>query len=361
MQESTNRTAPPCPHTWLLLGHKAGDNTQLRALAHALGWPFEERHLRYRPWELLSNRLLGATLAGIDRAASDPLAPPWPDLVLTAGRRNEPVARWIRRQSGGRTRLVHVGRPWAPLQVFDLVVTTPQYELPQRNNVLVVDLPLHGLTRETLAAERVSCREKFRDLAPPYCSVLLGGDSGPFVFTPDKARRLAHWLNERLRARGGSVLAAGSPRTPAAAWRALVETLDVPAFTWGWGEAGDNPYRCLLAAADELVVTGESASMLAEAAVAGRPLFIFDLGDGPGGWRHAHAWRYKPLSHRLAMRFAPRRMRRDVRRIQDALIARGLAQRIGEASAAAPAGSLQGKGLREAARAVRELFREDMV
>ena len=101
------------PRTWVLLGQKPGDNGQVLALAEALGWPFEIKRMVYRPTELLTNRLLGITLLGIDRAASSPLAPPWPELVITAGRRNEPVARWIQRQAGGRqpVKLVHVGRP----------------------------------------------------------------------------------------------------------------------------------------------------------------------------------------------------------------------------------------------------------
>ena len=113
---------------WLLVGHKAGDNAQVRALAARLGWPCEEKRIVYRPWELLANRLLGATLAGIDRSGSDALERPWPDLVISSGRRNEPVARWIRQCSGGRTRIVHIGRPWASPAAFDLVIATPQRE-----------------------------------------------------------------------------------------------------------------------------------------------------------------------------------------------------------------------------------------
>ena len=108
------------PLTWLLLGRKAGDNTQVRALAASLGWPCEEKQVLAQPWELLTHLSLGASLAGIDRQASSDFAAPWPDLVISAGRRNEPVARWIRQQSGGRTRLVHIGRPWAHPDQYDL-------------------------------------------------------------------------------------------------------------------------------------------------------------------------------------------------------------------------------------------------
>ena len=149
------------PRVWLLLGHKAGDNNQVLALAEALAWPWEEKRIVYRPWELLSNRLIGVTLCGIDRGASSPLQAPWPDLVISSGRRNEPVSRWIRRQAPA-ARLVHVGRPWAPLDTFDLIVSTPQYLLPDRANVLVNDLPMHRLRRERLDAEAARWRPRRR-------------------------------------------------------------------------------------------------------------------------------------------------------------------------------------------------------
>jgi mitochondrial fission protein ELM1 len=356
----------PPPRVWVLTGHKAGDNTQVVALAEALGWPFELKRFAYQPWELLSNRLLGVTLAGIDRAGSSPLEPPWPDLVITAGRRNEPVARWIRRRAGGHTRLVHVGRPWAPLDCFDLIVATPQYFLPERANILPIDLPLHRITPAGLDEVAARWGEQFIHLPRPYWSVLLGGNSGPFVFTVDKALTLARWLNIRLRTEGGSVLVTNSARTPERAYAAFLDTLKAPLFVFHWGDpAVENPYRAYLALADRLVVTGESMSMLAEASVPGKPLYIFDLSDCPAGdaeipgrcrpwWTYSHNLRYKPLSHRLALTLAPRRRRRDVSRIQERLVESGRAVWVGQRW---KGGSKAGESdLERAAARVRALF-----
>ena len=331
----------PCqpPRVWLLTGHKAGDNTQVVALAEALGWPFELKRFAYQPWELLSNRLLGVTLAGVDRTASSALDPPWPDLVITAGRRNEPVARWIRRQAGGQTRLVHVGRPWAPLDCFDLIVVTPQYFLPERSNVLSIDLPLHRITQAGLEEVAARWHDCFTDLARPYWSVLLGGNSGPYVFTAEKAVRLARWLKAGVGEDGGSVLVTNSARTPEDAFSAFLDALEAPLSVFRWGDpAAENPYLAYLALADRLVVTGESMSMLAEASFTGKPLYIFDLSDCPAGlpvtcrpwWLHRHNLRFKPISHHLAMALAPRRLRRDIARIQQRLVASGRAVWVGQ-------------------------------
>ena len=81
--------------------------------------------------------------------------------------------------------------------------------------------------------------------------------------------------------------------------------------------------------------------MLGEAAATGRPLFIFDVGDGDTAWwRLSHNYRYKPLSHHFAMRFGPQRMRRDVGKIQSALVASGQAMWLDADGIAGAAGSL---------------------
>lgn len=326
------------PVVWVLSGFKAGDTTQMCALADALGWGYEIKQFVYQRYELITNRLLGRTLAGVDLQQSSELTPPWPDLVITAGRRNEPVARWIKAQHP-ETRLVHLGRPWSPINSFDLVITTPQYFIPSGNNVLQIDLPLHSVTAEKLAAWREQWCPEFDHLPGPIWTVMLGGDSGPYVFNPEKAVRLAGWLNRSIQKTGGSVLVSNSARTAPESYKAFLNALSVPVKKYHWqADDPDNPYVGYLACADRLVVTGESMSMLAEAAATRKPLYIFDLSDCSESletpckpwWLYAHNFRYRPMVHRLAKIFAPRRMRRDVSRIQNRLVQSGQAAWVGE-------------------------------
>ena len=278
------------------------------------------------------------------------------------------MARWIQRQSGGITRLVHLGRPWAAFSAWDLIVTTPQYFLPRQSNIRHNTLPLHRLSQGQLEPETAALRSSLGDLPRPWIAVLLGGDSGKFVFTPGKGARLGALCSQLADRSGGSLLVTDSPRTPRDPGDALARQLHAPHRYHRWGDQGPNPYRGLLALADAFVVTGESMSMLGEAAAMGRPLFIFDLDDSEGRWwTHPHAWGYKPLSHRLAMRWGPARMRRDIGRIQEVLVAAGRATWLSEktlqeaaAKAAASVGTERTPGptedeLRESAAAVRQL------
>jgi len=348
----------PPPRTWVLLGRKAGDNNQVLALADALGWPYEVREIRDRPWELATNLLAGTRLWGIDRGRSSPLAPPWPELVISAGRRNEPVARWLQRQREGRTKLVHIGRPWAPLAAFDLIVTTPQYFLPAAANVLHNRLPLHRVDPGRARAAAAALASELAALPRPRTLVLLGGDSGPFVFTAEKARRLAALVDDLVATGGGAVLATDSRRTPAAASAAFRAALRAPCRFFSWSDPGPGRYLALLGAADRLVLTAESMSMLAETLAMKKPLYLFSLHDTGPWWRQAHNWRTKPLSHRLAMAFGPRRMRRDVTRMLELAVAEGRARWLGSPPppAAEPAPVAPGDDLERAAQRVRALF-----
>src|SRR5512133_1933882 len=197
------------PAVWVLMGYKTGDNEQVLALAEALGWPFESKRFTYARWEVVPNLAMRATLAGVAKRRSSPLAPPWPDLVITAGRRNEPIALWIRKAAaadGRRVRLVHVGRPWKRLDRFDLIVTTPQYSLPARVNILLNATPLHRVTAGRLRAAAARWAERFAHLPRPRVAVLIGGSIAPHSYDEASAERLAKQASSLAAAGGGSLL-----------------------------------------------------------------------------------------------------------------------------------------------------------
>jgi mitochondrial fission protein ELM1 len=302
------------PVIWLIDAYRAGERGQVHALVDALGWPCETRVLDYRKQVFLPHVLGQSTLRGITPQARAKLAPPWPDLVVTSGVRNEPVCRWIREQSGGRTKYVHVGRPWASLDSFDLVITTPQYRVPDRPNVLNNLLTLHGITSERLEAAKADWEQAFAELPRPLFAVITGGDSGPFTFGPVAAERLGREASQLARSHGGALLVTTSSRTRDSAADALQAAISVPSYFYRW-RAGDqsNPYLGMLAWADRLIVTGDSIAMLSEACATGKPVKMFDL----GGMRDPHAemvrdFRFGGFFYDLLMRWFWQRLSRDI-------------------------------------------------
>jgi mitochondrial fission protein ELM1 len=342
------------PRIWILEGAKAGDFAQMHALARGLGWPFEVRQLRFGRFELLLHACPRPTLLAVDRKRSDALRPPWPDLVLTAGRRNELPARWISVQSKRAARIVHVGRPWSHPRHFDLVISNRQYALATADNVVVNTLPLVDPPGHAAPAAAV---ERFAVWPRPWSVVLVGGDSGPWVWTERRRRTFVSALF-RLRARyGGSLLISTSARTPVALIDDLQHHFGATDFLYDYRLAADNPYRMLLQIADRFMVTADSLSMLSEALATGREVMIHDHLVGERRRFDLSSLRWKPLVHALTLSVGPRRMRRDARALHHMLRTRGVLKTLDDEVTETTSGTdVHGEDMARAVTAIRALL-----
>jgi uncharacterized protein len=283
-QQHDHTAASGPPRVWVLRSTGAGATRQLLTLAERLGWPWEFKDTLDPLPRALLDRLYTPGWGRVPASKRDRLRPPWPDLVLISGGRSVVDALRIKALAGGQCRLVCVGRPGTPLDWFDRIITTPQYQLPPHANVVHNLLPLNRPDPDGRAAAGRDWAPRLSHLPRPWLGVLLGGDSTSYRFSVAAARELGRQLDAQARSMGGALVITGSPRTPADALEALMSELDAPHYCYRWrpDDAGDNPLQAILALADGLVVTADSASMLAEACATGRQVSVF---VPPWRWR----------------------------------------------------------------------------
>lgn len=355
MGEPANDRSVSPPQTWLVLGERAGDNAQVLALARALGWPSITKQIHYDEACPIEFKDRGASLIGVDARRSDALTPPWPDAIIAIGRRSVPVVRWIRAQSERPILHIHLGRPRVDLAVFDLVITTPQYNLPAAANVIEITLPFVFVDGEELGRAAAQWHERFATLPRPWTAVMVGGPTPQLAFGTDEAERLLAELARLREHVGGSLLVTTSPRTEAAVVAALRNGL--AGMTPGrhifvpFAPDGDNPYKAMLALADRFVISVDSASMVAEAATRHKPILLFHLpGIAPQikpGIKSALSrnWRLRRKARQDAgqaadsldklydfwTRRGKARPRRDINQLENRLITLGVAQPLGQA------------------------------
>lgn len=261
---------------WAMTTGEAGMQSQALGLAEALGGTIVQKTIRLRlPWSLLRGDICPAPFAGLDPAYDIP-APPWPDVLITCGRRSAAMSIAIRKAAAGRTATVHVQDPRCPVGCFDLVVAMA-HDGVVGDNVVIVDAALNRITPEHLAAGRDRWTAAFAALPRPLLGVFLGGRTRNQTFSDSDARTLVEALRRTHAETGAGIVVSPSRRTERSALAIISGGLAGSAWAYVWDGASDNPYFGMLALADGFVVTSDSISMISEALATGKPVATFAL------------------------------------------------------------------------------------
>ena len=251
----------------LLLGSgKAGHEVNAVGVAEALGAPYELR--RVDPRKLFVWLAPFGPVDPRDKAgrAGSLLSEPLPDIVMASGRVTVPYLRAFKRLAGERVFTVFLQDPRFARASMDMI-WVPEHDRHRGANVMATLTSPHPFSPRRLAAVRAAPDSRLAALPAPRCAVVLGGPSGSQHFTPADLVRLRE-ATQAIAAQGFSVMATPSRRTPPELLAAVREGLgDAPGFVWDG--AGDNPYASILALADAVLVTGDSANMVGEATATG--------------------------------------------------------------------------------------------
>lgn len=261
----------------MLVGSKGGDNAQVLRAADAMGLDYELRRIVLRREFETAKPRVRATINHIDRAASDDMSPPWPDLVITIGRRPAMVALWIKAQTNGACRIALFNAPKGNGDLFDLIVVPAYYRIADDPRTCRIDLPLMAVDPLKIKAAHLQFSETIGRMPRPIDVLLLGGGTGMMRLDSDTARTIVDAVHA-TQTGGGSLYISTSRRTDPRIADALEPLLRPADKIYRWTpDAADNPYLGLLAHGDRFTVTGDSISMIVEVARLGRPLAIAEL------------------------------------------------------------------------------------
>lgn len=264
---------------WIITVDRIGNITQARGLAEALD---------LRPeMKLIAPRGLYAMLAPFGPPApserfGEPgsrFAPPWPAAAIGIGRSAVPYLRAVKRAAGPKTFAIMMMDPRFFHRDFDLV-WTPEHDRRRGAGVVSTRFALHGFDPDRLDRLRAELPESVMALPSPRVTVVLGGRNKVFRYPAADHARLEGALRSLARL-GCSFLVTPSRRSHRELLDAVQRGTDGAARIV-WDGTGENPYATFLAAADLLVVTGDSANMTSEALATGRPFYVF-VPAGAGG------------------------------------------------------------------------------
>jgi mitochondrial fission protein ELM1 len=256
---------------WAVTTGEAGMRTQARGLAGAVADRVIEK---IAPGGWLQRWL--------DADPAEDFKPPWPDVLITCGRRSARFGMTLRKRMPASVVAIHIQDPRAPASAFDLIVAMEHDPIPIGDNVVKVATALHDLTPASLVEAADAWRGRLAAYGRPLAGVVIGGSTARQAFTPSHGRRLLAGL-KRLRSGGTSLAIIPSRRTPKSVRASFLQAFAADPKVFVWDMTGDNPYRGVLALADRLVVTSDSVSMISEALATSNPVEVFDFGTAHYG------------------------------------------------------------------------------
>lgn len=250
---------------WALLDGKAGHNSQTLGIIDALGMVYDTKTLAFSHAASKPNIWPIHPLKRLE--AMHEIQAPWPDVVISTGRRTAPIARYIKRQSP-HTIIVQSMDPGIPRSAIDLLVL-PMHDkapllFPKKRILRTLGAP-HRVSAAALHDQLAIWKKSLPDLTSPVLTVLVGGSNAAGEMTPEMVAPMI----EKMRTHQGTLLISVSRRTPNAVTEALKTAIvDHPSACLYDPAASprSNPYFAFLAAAKEIWVTSESVNMLTEAA-----------------------------------------------------------------------------------------------
>ena len=265
---------------WGLTTGNAGMVAQVKALAHALGMEPQMKLVDIKPalaWVpgSVAARVRPWILPHFLDSKSDALEAPWPEIVISCGRRAAMVAMGLRAKAP-LVKFIHIQDPQGGACIFDLVVAM-EHDKINAANVIKTRYALHSILPERLRDAAEAFAPQFAAYAKPHVAVLLGGSTNKYTLGKEAFAQVVVALQQLLQRMEGSLLITPSRRTGEENIAMLRQCFAGNPRAYVYDFESNNPYMGMLALADAFIVTNDSVNMMSEARATGKPLYLLPL------------------------------------------------------------------------------------
>ena len=268
---------------WVLVDERPGTGKQALAVAESLKLPFVVKKMTWLCWANLPSQLSQLSKLSINKKSRERLCPPWPEMIISSGRRAAAIALNIKKKNAPNCKLVQIMDPGAFAHKNFSLIAIPKHDklLEAKPNILrIIGAPSFIDDKEIINA-KIHWKEKFGSLRRPIFALFIGGPTKRRPFSVNHARELGERVSELVKNNNGQLIITTSPRTG----KLLKYVLDIfkergidPAYVYDCGISAldkKNPYFGFLSYADYFIVTGESTSMCSELCSLSKPTYIF--------------------------------------------------------------------------------------
>ena len=243
--------------------------SQVEGLAKALDIEFTHQKVELNSfWKMIP-----PNLTPVAKLAFKKIDVPEFDIIISCGRKSVIPSIYFKRNSKKKVFNIHIQDPKVSLNNFDFVIA-PEHDSLNGKNVIISKGAIHYLTLEEIKNNQNYLEEKLKK-NKDYLLLVLGGPNKYYNYDDQNLINIFNKIKNISNNNNLQAIVIPSMRTPKRTINLahellgeenlIITTIDKKAYLSG------------LSLAKYIVVTCDSTSMISEAAITGKPIYIADI------------------------------------------------------------------------------------
>ena len=244
--------------------------SQVEGLANALDIDFTHHTVELNKfWELVPPKL-----TPISQSVYKKIDPPDFDIIISCGRKSVIPSIHLKNSSKKRVLNIHIQDPKVTLDHFDFIVV-PEHDSIEGKNVITTKGAIHYLTEKDITQNKEYLESFIKKDEREICTLILGGPTKYYDYSSKNLENIFLTLSKLLKDSNLQLVVIPSMRTPK-------KTIDFAKEYFGENHTiinnvDKNAYLSALSLSESIVVTCDSSSMVSEAALTGKPIYIANI------------------------------------------------------------------------------------
>jgi len=203
------------------------------------------------------------------------------DVIISCGRKSVIPSIFFKQNSQKKIFNIHIQDPKVSLKNFDFVVA-PEHDDLEGENVISTKGALHYLNMKEIDENRGYLEDKINK-NKDIITLILGGPTKYYKYTKENIQKIYSKLNNNINKKNLQLVVIPSMRTPS-------ETIKLAKEYFGSDHliidnVDKKAYLSVLSLAKFIVVMCDSSSMISEAALTGKPIYVAQIPSSKNDYR----------------------------------------------------------------------------
>ena len=196
------------------------------------------------------------------------------DLIISCGRKSVIPSIHLKNNSKKKVFNIHIQDPKVDFNHFDFIVA-PEHDSINGQNVINTKGAIHYLTDDEIIKNKDYLNSFVKKDQRKICSLILGGPTKYYDYSSENIKKIFSDLNNLLKKNGFQLVVIPSMRTPK-------NSIDYAKEYFGknhtiMDNVDKKAYLSALSMSEIIIVTCDSSSMISEAALTGKPIYVANI------------------------------------------------------------------------------------